>query len=208
MIELLNAIYIFAMALIFAFMEIEIEGKNGWAKKLPTWYKKSGFSKLFSILASKKPLTGYHLFIHLFIILIFHAPFFFGLSWTPLREITAIVAYMTFMIVEDFLWFAFNPAFGLKNFKKKKVWWHGKSEWIGGLFPTDYLKGTLLILIITYLASIISKSSKFFYSSMEVLGLVFFMTAISLLFVPIYKKWYKNMRKLDESKLFNRKVEF
>jgi len=206
--EFLNAIFIFSISILFAFLEIEIEGKNGWAKKLPTWYRKSGLSKLPYLTTSKKPLTGYHLIMNLFILLVFHSIFFFGIVWTPIREIAVITAYLIFIIIEDFLWFLFNPYFGLKNFKKEKIWWHNKSKWIFGLFPIDYLKGITLIVIITYLTSLILKVPTFFYDSMEILGLVIGLTIISMLFVSPYKRWYKKMRRLDESKLFNRKISF
>jgi len=52
-----TSIFVFILSLIFALLEIEIEGKNGWAKNLPTWYKKSGFSKIFYCLAGKKTLN-------------------------------------------------------------------------------------------------------------------------------------------------------
>jgi len=33
--------FLFGFALLFALVEIEIEGADGWASKLPTWYRRS-----------------------------------------------------------------------------------------------------------------------------------------------------------------------
>jgi hypothetical protein len=42
---------------------------------------------------------------------------------------------MTFWIAEDFLWFAMNPAFHLKDFRPGAIAWH--PHWVLGL-PADY----------------------------------------------------------------------
>jgi len=34
---LYQSIYLFVVALVLAFLEVQIEGKHGWASKLPTW---------------------------------------------------------------------------------------------------------------------------------------------------------------------------
>jgi hypothetical protein len=38
--------------------------------------------------------------------------------------------YFYFWVAEDFLWFAFNPVFGLRKFRKEHIWWHAGSWWI------------------------------------------------------------------------------
>jgi len=116
-----QAIFVFILSLIFALLEIEIEGKNGWAKKLPTWYRKSGFSRLFYSMTYKKPLTGYHLFMLLFMFLVFHLGFFFGLPWNFYNEVIILSSLFMFIITEDFLWFQFNSYYGIKNFEAKKI---------------------------------------------------------------------------------------
>ena len=32
-------VFLFVYALLFAAVEIEIEGEHGWAERLPTWYR-------------------------------------------------------------------------------------------------------------------------------------------------------------------------
>ncbi|BBQ00835.1 hypothetical protein BSFA1_59630 [Burkholderia sp. SFA1] len=42
---------------------------------------------------------------------------------------------MAFWLIEDFLWFVLNPAFGLARFNPSDVPWH--KHWIA-FAPTDY----------------------------------------------------------------------
>ncbi|MCR4327516.1 MAG: hypothetical protein NUV46_02965 [Nanoarchaeota archaeon] len=207
MVFIVKSIFLFTISLIFALWEIEIEGKNGWAKKLPTWYRKSGLSKVFYFFSSKKPLSGYHLFMMSFMILIFHLLFFFGESWTLIKEFEIVLAIFIFLFLEDFLWFKFNPYFGLKKFKRNNIWWHdGKGKWIFGKIPAVYLKslGTLIFLIIIF--SGITKSYEFLYDNLLILLTLTIFTVLSSLLVRPYKNWYKKMREIDESKNFGRKL--
>ena len=36
----------------------------------------------------------------------------------------------------DFLWFLINPAYGLRGFRKDKIWWHAPTWW--WIMPRDY----------------------------------------------------------------------
>jgi len=139
-------IYLLFLTLIsseFALLEIQIEGKHGWAQKLPTkLYNGSWWKKLF---AGKAP-TGYHLILMLlFLPTIFHLPFFFT-TWDLFKECIVLGSFFFFIVVEDFMWFVFNPEFGLKKFnsRNKDIWWHNK--WFG-LLPDYYLEGLLLSAI-------------------------------------------------------------
>ncbi len=205
---LFTAIFVFVISLIFAMMEIEIEGKNGWAAKLPTWYRKSsGLSKIHYFLNSKKPLTGYHLFMLSFIIIIFHSSFFFGLEWTRINEIRTLFFILAFLIVEDFLWFEFNPFYGSKKFKKGEIWWNSNQRWILGL-PLETFKGIFGILIISLIISAFYKNLFFFYEFGEFIIGIIVLILISKAFVKPYRRWYKKMREIDESKFFKRKIKF
>jgi hypothetical protein len=62
-----HALFIVTLAIaatLFALVEIQIEGPNGWAARLPTWQVENRWTRLFW---SAKPLTGYHLYTQLFI---------------------------------------------------------------------------------------------------------------------------------------------
>ena len=206
--SLILGIFVFTAALVFALLEIEIEGKDGWARNLPTWYKKSGISKIFSKLSSGKPLTGYHLLMLIFILLIFHSGFFISMSWNAINEVKVLFAFVIFLIAEDFLWFVFNPYFGIKKFKKEKVWWHSNSKWIFNLFPADYIVWPIIILSALLVLSITIKYTSIFLSFLAASFYTFLLSVLSIFFVSFYKKWYFKLRALDESKLFRRKIKF
>lgn len=115
-------------------VEIAIEGKHGWARDLPTWRlpPTSLVSKLFF---SDRPATGYHIWLEILAISVFHMAYIFvPLSWMVELQILAFFCF--FCIVEDFLWFAANPAFGIRNFRPEKIWWHKKHWWL--IAPRDY----------------------------------------------------------------------
>ena len=118
----------------FALAEIQIEGPNGWAANLPTWRVENRWTRL---LYSSKPLTGYHLYTQLFILLAAHLPF--GLGFVPATwsaEARILSFFMLFWVLEDFLWFVLNPAFGLKRFRAEHIWWHAPTWW--WIMPRDY----------------------------------------------------------------------
>ncbi len=152
--EIVVDIYVFAMALTLAILEIQIEGENGWAKNLPTWRpnKPSVFSRTYSSLMSGKPLTGYHLAVFSFVVLVFHLPFIFGFPLTVNNWLKIISLLFIYLVVWDFLWFVLNPNFILNRFNPKNVTWH--LRWIGPV-PKDYVKALaasfLSIVLATYL---------------------------------------------------------
>jgi len=127
-------IYLFLASYIFAKVEIAIEGGDGWAKKLPTWKLPEGhiISKIFF---GGRTVTGYHVWVNIFIIFILHSVYLF----VPLQfsiETKILAFYMLFWVIEDFLWFVINPSYGLKNFKKEKIWWHEKRWFV--FAPIEY----------------------------------------------------------------------
>jgi hypothetical protein len=128
------ALYVVATAFAFARLEIEIEGPHGWAANLPTWRLSNRWTNLFY---GRRPLTGYHLWVQLFILLLTHLPFALGLwPWSWGRELLVVSFLILFFILEDFLWFVLNPAFGLRRFRREHIWWHAPTWW--WLMPRDY----------------------------------------------------------------------
>jgi hypothetical protein len=132
--HLIMTAYLLATAYVFARVEIEIEGPNGWAANLPTWRIDNKWTKLFY---GHRPLTGYHFWLQIFIILLAHVPFGLGLSaWTWAAELRVAGFVVMFFLVEDFLWFVVNPAFGIKRFRREHIWWHAPKWW--WIAPRDY----------------------------------------------------------------------
>ena len=135
------------LAVIFALLEVQIEGKDGYAAKLPCWRKETG---LIVKLSGGRPVTGYHIVMAIFMILMFHFPFLF-VRWTLETELLILGLVFETFLLEDFFWFVFNPHFGIKKFKKEHIWWH-----IGwwGPFPSLYyymLVACVLFIVLSQL---------------------------------------------------------
>ena len=89
--------------------------------------RRSGFSTFrqnaFYIFAGKiKPLLTMQLF--LFILAVIFCAAFLALLEIQVEGASGWAENL------DFLWFAFNPAFGLRKFRKEHIWWHAGSWWI------------------------------------------------------------------------------
>lgn len=121
-------------SLLFALAEVQIEGSQGWAADLPTWRVRNRVSRLF---LGSKPATGYHLYMFTTLLLLCHAPYLAGTARPTLPAETRLLSFFVlFCVLEDFLWFVVNPAFGLSRFKPKEIWWH-RDSWLW-IAPRDY----------------------------------------------------------------------
>ena len=122
--------YFFCIAFILAQLEIQIEGPHGWAEKLPTWrWDSPRIRRWFG-----KPVTGYHLCLVTFILLLLHLPQFHGGSWD--READLLAMFFLLTVIWDFLWFACNRHYGVARFRKGQIWWF--PAWALGV-PQPYL---------------------------------------------------------------------
>ncbi|MFK3739886.1 hypothetical protein [Massilia sp. TN1-12] len=137
---------VLAAAYLFARVEVEIEGEAGWAANLPTWRIEEHV--LLDIFWGGRALTGYHLWMFSFIGVFSHFPLFFMGAWSLQLEARVMASVMVFWIVEDFLWFLINPAFGWRRFKREHVPWH--KRWALGA-PIDYwIFGAVSVLLFWY----------------------------------------------------------
>lgn len=135
---------LFALCWLLAKVEIEIEGKDGWAVTLPTWRWEPEW---FLNLSNGKAVTGYHVWLSLFLIGVFHLPLVFaGFS----RELWAKCAssYLLITAVWDLQWFAWNPAWGLKRFRSTPIPWF-RRKLLG--FPVDYYGAVASSAAVTWL---------------------------------------------------------
>lgn len=134
---ILTNIYLFVLAIVLAVLEIQIEGKHGWAHNLPTWRPKKHnfFIRAYKKFMSDREPTGYHMMMFSFVFLILHMPYFFGLPYTLESCLKTLSFFFMFVVLWDFLWFVLNPYHPLKKFKKENIWWHKK--WLGRA-PLDY----------------------------------------------------------------------
>ena len=132
--DALFAAGVLATAAVFALLEIQIEGSAGWASNLPTWRWENRWTRL---LVGARAVTGYHLYVHLFVLLMAHSAFLAGIAEPSWRGEGRIIAFLVFFwVAEDYLWFVFNPAFGARRFRREHVWWHAPTWW--WIMPRDY----------------------------------------------------------------------
>lgn len=146
--HLLFAGAVLVAAAVFALLEIEIEGRAGWASDLPTWRVENRWTRWFF---GSRALTGYHLYVHLFVLVMVHLPFLLQLTPFSWRGEARIAAFLIlFWVVEDFLWFVLNPEFGIHKFDPEHAWWHAPSWW--WIAPREYWIFTPIALVL-YLLS-------------------------------------------------------
>jgi len=140
----LTLAWVILLAYFFAHIEIQIEGGAGWAIGLPTWRIEDHW--LLDIFWGSRAMTGYHAWTFPFIALFFHFPLFFMGHWSWRAEFRVIGCIMLFWIVEDFLWFVYNPAYGLERFDAHSIVWHKHWLWLA---PIDYwfYAGMLLLML-------------------------------------------------------------
>lgn len=165
---------LFGIAVILAIFEIQIEGRYGWAEKLPCWRAKpdSLSQRIYAAFMGGKSLDGFHLSELVLLLLFFHLPFGWGLGWTAAEELRMLAYFFTVAVCWDFLWFIYNPAYGWKNFKPENIWWHKKWWW---KFPADYHSGLFIAVVLAGGSGVLDDSWTHFY----VLGGVTSLTVIT-----------------------------
>jgi len=136
-------LFLILLSAIHAKMELMSEGKMGWGLRFPCWTVNNRLIKLLI----NKELTGYHFYMCIMFLLLFHSPFLF-IKWTLSKEFIILGAYFLYWVMEDFFWFVESPHYGLRNFKPGRIYWH--KRWFLGL-PYTYWEsiiiGTILLLI-------------------------------------------------------------
>ncbi len=148
--------WIVLTAFFFSEVEVQIEGPAGWASSLPTWRVEKHW--LLDIFWGGRPMTGYHAWVFSFMFLVFHLGVFINLNWSLRTEARIIASLMLFWIIEDFLWFVLNPAFGIDNFSPHKIPWH--RHWFLHM-PVDYWTFTLVAALLMWLSYAKLKDERF-----------------------------------------------
>jgi hypothetical protein len=188
-----RTIFLFVYALLFAAVEIEIEGPGGWAEHLPTWYRvRPLYARVFGKLMNGKPLTGYHAVMFFIPLLGFHLPFVSGLRWTWAAEAQAVSSYLWWVVIWDFLWFLLNPRYGWRRFRRGEIWWHGR-WW--GRFPVDYYNGLALSVCVAALPWLIRHDPRVLREHLILVAGMTVLTVLVGLAAPLYMRWYRHMRR-------------
>jgi hypothetical protein len=130
------------LAIILALWEVQIEGKHGWAAGLPTWR----VDKWWVLrLTGGRPLTGYHVLMTVFLVSLVHLPLFF-LPWSWRLESLLLGFYLGMVLLEDFFWFVFNPHYGIRSFRRGRIWWH--RGWWGPVPALYWVLGVICVALV------------------------------------------------------------
>ena len=169
--DYINFFFISFISIIYALIEIELEGKNGWMVNIPT-------AKVFNL--GNKSMTLYHIYM---IILVFGTIMFQNnMALTINSFLYSLSNFLIFLFLEDTLWFILNPYFTIKKFKKENIWWHSKQPWIFGQPLHNYII-TISMLLIFY----ITNNTNIVFN----LFLSYLILILSIFIAPIYHKFYK-----------------
>ena len=191
---ILRVLFLFGYALLFALVEIEIEGPHGWAERLPTWFRVSTrAARVYGLFMRGKPLTGYHAVMFVLPLWSFHLGFFAGVSWSWAAEAATLAAYLAWVVVWDLLWFLLNPRFGWNRFRKGQVWWHDRT-WIGR-FPIDYCGAIVLSCAVSASARLGTGGDGVLVRHAILLAGFSALTVACGLAAPVYMRWYQQMRR-------------
>ena len=138
-------LFILVLAALLAKLELQIEGKKaGWALNLPCWRFENRF---IDWLLGSKPLTGYHAWLLITFLTIFHSPYLF-ITFTIKTELLIMGLFCWFWLAEDWFWFLENDLYGFTNFKPHRIFWHKRWIWF---LPYSYVfgifLGTILLLL-------------------------------------------------------------
>ena len=189
-----GAALLFGYALLFALVEIEIEGKDGWAMKLPTWFRRKPlYARVWGFLLSGKPLTGYHAVMFFIPFASFHLGLAFGQRWSWGLEVRVLASYLVWNVTWDFLWFLLNPAFGWARFRKGEIWWHG-GAWVGRL-PIDYVNALWISFAIAALPWLLRGNPASLWRHAVLVAVLLLLTGLAALAAPLYRRWYQHMRR-------------
>ncbi len=179
-----HALYLFIAALMLAYLEVQIEGEHGWARKLPTWRPQGFLSNTYKRLMGGKELTGYHIGVFGMVFLFLHYPFFAGtMPWSFLQELWVLSIFFMFSVVWDYLWIIINPHYGvIKKRPQNDVAWH--AVWWGP-FPRDYYGGIALSLLVLY--PLWSLDAQVLRDWGMLFGIMVVGTLVTLIFVELFR---------------------
>jgi hypothetical protein len=171
------SIYLFIIAVLLAYFEVQIEGPNGWAGILPTW---KIIDPRITWIFGGRPVTGYHVSLNLLLLSFFHWPLLFN-KWTFVFEARTLSSFALLATIWDFLWFVINPNFGLSRYNGNNVWWF--RHWFLGI-PVDYYLGFLMAILIRCIPSVFKKEP-LQKAVTEGINFVLFTIALTIIFTLI-----------------------
>jgi hypothetical protein len=191
-----RVLYLFGYALLFALVEIEIEGPHGWAERLPTWFRvTTPVARFYGLFMRGKPLTGYHAVMFVLPLWSFHIGFFGGVSWNWPAEAATLASYMVWVVTWDLIWFLLNPPFGWRRFRRGEIWWHGRT-WIGR-FPIDYWGALVTSFAVAASARLVTSDAGVLARHLVLCAGFTALTLATAAAAPAYMRWHVRMRAPD-----------
>lgn len=190
--------FLFALAVLFGIFEIEAEGKFGWAERFPTWYRTSGWAKVYTFFTNK-PLTGYHAALFFVPVLIMMWPMVATSTMSWHGVVRALSYYFAWVIVWDFSWFVLNPAYGVHRFKRHNIWWLSKEAWIGPV-PSSYISSFAASLALAALSGGLHGGwlNALTEQGQQLAWYFAFTLAVIGIGAPLFREYFDNMRKRDD----------
>lgn len=149
--SIIFGVYLFLICFCLANLEIQIEGPDGWAAKLPTW---KNTNPNITWVFGGRPITGYHLFLNLLLLTFYHFPLLFT-RFSLEKEIKIIYSFSIIAVIWDFQWFVMNPYYGMQKYKPENIWWF--KNWLFG-FPRDYFIGIFISFLIFLIPAFLKRS--------------------------------------------------
>lgn len=142
-------LYILSHATIFAWLEVEMEGKHGWAVNLPTSCAFGGW-------------TWYHIAMNLIVLLSVGAvtrgyDSIFKNKWE--KYVAGVLLYVfrvaVWFCVEDIMWFVINKHYGIRKYTKHDIFWHADKTWILGTILLNWfvLIGAIILGFVEKIAT-------------------------------------------------------
>jgi hypothetical protein len=185
-------LFVWGWAFVLGAVEIEIEGAHGWAERLPTWYRRRGpVATVYGWCMGGRPLTGYHVFAALVVLLPLHLPYFRGDPWSAGAEAHTVAVFLVLTVFADYLWFVLNPAYTVRRFRRGNVWWF-RGPWLGP-FPGEYILGLGLSCLLVVASA--HGALKPLYEHLEVVLGCAVLTVGAIAAAPLYHRWYRQMRR-------------
>ena len=159
---IITPLYITIYAILFSLLEIEIEGKHGWAKKLPT-------PPIFYT------LTTYHMIMNIMVILTLIY------SLYPNNIYVMIFYISAWFIIEDTMWFMLNPYYTITNYRRNNIPWLKDQNWYLGMPLQNYI-GLAIMGAAAYLNGT---------KELMIAGMIMAIVIAVILFLsPLYHRYY------------------
>lgn len=131
-----DGIFLVLFALVYAWIEIEIEGPSGWAKNLPTPQKVAGH------------LSLYHVYMVLLAAVVIGGLLHYRAHKTDWKHVCGEFVFLLviFFLAQDFLWFVMNPGYTVLGYRESLIPWH--SHWVLGIPLFNYVGAAVLCVLL------------------------------------------------------------